>query len=74
MPFLLAVSSATACKPDIQRDVAGLENGPDLHGELGAALVALVRADAGALALHLGNALDAAAFRADGTIRPDARL
>ena len=39
------------------RDVAILKNGPDLHGELFAALVALVKADAGALAAHLADAI-----------------
>ena len=61
-------------KPDVQRDVAGLEDGPDLHGERFAALVALVGPDPGALAAHLADALDAAAVRADRTIGPDASL
>jgi hypothetical protein len=47
-------------------NVAGLEDGPNLHGEGLAALVALVSANPGALAAHLGNALHAAAMRADG--------
>jgi hypothetical protein len=33
---------------------------------------ALIRADASGLALHLGNALNAAAMRAHWTFRPDA--
>lgn len=36
-----------------------VEHSPDLDGELLSALVALVDADAGALALHLGNTFDA---------------
>lgn len=54
----------------MQRDVTGLENGSNLHGELLTALVALVGADPGALAFHLGNSLHAAAMRADRTLRP----
>jgi hypothetical protein len=50
--------------------VAGLENGSDLAGEWLAALVALVSAYASALALHLGNAIEAAAMRANGSVRP----
>ena len=41
-----------------------------IHGEGLAALVALVNADAGALALHLADALDAAAMRANRAVRP----
>ena len=52
--------------------MAILENGPDLDGELFPALIALVDADWGALALHLGNALNTAAMRADRTIGPKA--
>ena len=58
----------------MHRDMAGLEHGPDLHGEGLAALVALVDADPGALALHLADAVHAAAMRADRAVRPDARL
>ena len=42
------------------------EDGPDRHAEGLAALVALVNANARALALHLANALDAAAMRTNG--------
>src|SRR3954463_1036840 len=58
--------------PKVHRNVARLEHGSDLHGKGLAALVALVGADPGALALHLGNALDAAAMRTDGAVRPNA--
>src|SRR5262249_19690945 len=52
------------------RHVARLENCAHLHRERFAALVALVRANAGALAAHLGNALKAAAVRANRAFRP----
>ena len=51
-------------QPQVQSNVAGLENGADLNVELLATDVALVKADAGALALHLGNTLGALAVGA----------
>ena len=51
--------------------MAGLEDGADLHGEGLAALVALVSAYAGALALHLGNASGAIAMWANRAFGPD---
>ena len=72
MPFLDDGQSAIALQPDVQRDVASLEDGAHGHAERLAALVALVEADAGALALHLGDALNAAAMRADRAFRPQA--
>src|SRR5258705_10514720 len=58
-------------QPMAHGDVAGFEDGANLHGEGLAALVALVSANAGALAAHLGNALHAAAMRAYAPIRPE---
>jgi hypothetical protein len=54
--------------------MAGLKDGADLDGKGLAALVALVGANPGAFAFHLGNALYASAMRANGTVRPDARF
>lgn len=59
-------------QPQAQRDMALLEDGADLDVELLPALVALVKADAGRLALHLGYTFLLTAMRADRTIRPDA--
>src|SRR5260221_12271237 len=56
------------------RYVRCFKDGANLHGERFAALVALVSPNAGALAAHLGNALHAAAMRADGAIGPEASL
>jgi hypothetical protein len=50
--------------------MARFENGADGYAEGLAALVALVNADAGALAAHLADAVKAAAVRADRAIRP----
>jgi hypothetical protein len=61
-------------EPQAHRDVAILEDGADLHGELLSALVALVNAVAGALAAHLRNAIEPAAVRADRTVRPHPSL
>jgi hypothetical protein len=59
-------------KPIVHRHMASLENGPDFHAERLAAVVALIDANAGALAAHLGNAIDCAAMRANRTVRPQA--
>lgn len=72
---LLAGRNKEDClQPEPQRDVAGLENGPNLHSERLAALVALVGADPGTLALHRGNAIYAAAMGTNWTLRPNASL
>ena len=57
-------------QPNIHRDVAILEYGPDLHSELLAALVALVEANAGRFTGHLADALETPAMRANGAFRP----
>jgi hypothetical protein len=59
-------------QPKMHGDVAGFEDSPNLHGEGLAALVALVSANTGALAAHLGDTLYAAAMRAHGAVRPNA--
>ena len=58
----------------MERDLAALEQGAHADSERLAALVALVEAHAGRLALHLADALKAAAMRADWTVRPHSRL
>jgi hypothetical protein len=60
--------------PDVHRDVAAIEDSPDLHGEGLAADVALIDACAGALALHFAHALTLATLRAGRAMRPDACL
>src|SRR5215204_3628122 len=54
--------------------MAGLEHGADGHPEGLPAVVALVDADAGALALQLTDAIGAAAMWANRTVRPHPRL
>src|SRR3569623_1828993 len=72
---LLAARDQVHClKPKVHGDVRGFKDGADLHGEGLTALVALVSANAGRLALHLADALHTPAMRADRTVRPDARL
>jgi hypothetical protein len=56
--------------PETHGDVAGFEDGPDLDGELLAALVALVQPDPGGAAGHLADALDPAAMGANRPLRP----
>ena len=52
--------------------MACFENGADLHGEWLAAVVALVNAYPGGLALHLRAVADHAALRAGRAMGPDA--
>ena len=61
-------------KPDMQLDVARLEDGPDLDGERLPAGVALVGAYAGALALELVAFVNNAAMRADTPVGPNPSL
>src|SRR5262249_34295837 len=73
-PLLRRRKQEHRLQPKPHRHVRGLEHGADLHGKGLAALVALVRADAGALAAHLGDAIHAAAMRADWAFRPHTGL
>jgi hypothetical protein len=59
-------------QPKPHRDVTILEYGSDLHGEGLAALIALVDAYTGALALQLADAIGAAAVWANRAVRPHA--
>lgn len=61
-------------QPQTQRKWARFKDGPYLDGKRLTAVVALVGAYAGALAAHLADALKAAAMRANGAVRPYARL
>lgn len=61
-------------EPQVHRDVAILEHRADLHGELFAALVALVEANAGRFTVHLADTLNATAMRANRAVRPYAGL
>jgi hypothetical protein len=58
----------------MQRDVAAFKDCSDFHSEGLAASIALIGADPRALALHLTNAIAAAALGANGAIWPNARL
>ena len=57
-------------KPFVERDMTGLENGPDLHGELPPTMPALVKAYPMARTVELVPPLQAATMRANGTVRP----
>jgi hypothetical protein len=61
-------------QPDVQRHMRTLEDGSLPHGELLAALVALVQPFAGRLAFHFGDALDTATMRASRAVRPNVPL
>jgi hypothetical protein len=61
-------------QPKVQRDMAGLEDRTDFDRKGLAAYVALVGAYAGALALHLADALRAVAVRAYSASGPYAGL
>ena len=70
MPFLPGAKQIHRLQPQVHRDVTILEHGPDFHGELFAALVALVEADTGRFTLHLADAIKPAAMRANRAVRP----
>src|SRR5262245_77229 len=63
-------------QPHPHRDMAVLENGPDLHGGGVAAVPALVETYPGGLALERGDAVepDLSTARAHGTVRPQMSL
>ena len=73
-PLLARADQEDRLQPDMQLDVAGLEDGADLDGERLAARIALVSAYAGALALHLAILAHNATVRANGAFWPDVRL
>lgn len=72
--LLAAAHQEHRLQPEMQRNVAGLENSSDLDGERLPAGVALVGADPGALAGQLAGAVNRPAMRADTTIRPHMSL
>lgn len=72
--FLARGNQVDRLQPQVKLNLAVLEDGPDSHGERLAALVALIDAKAGAIAIQLADALHSAAARARSTIRPYARF
>jgi hypothetical protein len=58
-------------QPQMQRQVAILEDGPDADGEGLATGVALAQARAGSFAVQAADPLPLAAMRADGAARPE---
>lgn len=72
--LLAGVEQVNGLQPQVQRDMAGLENGPDLDREGLAALVALPDAQTGGLALECADlgAVGIAAMGAGRAVRPDA--
>ncbi len=73
-PLLAARDQVHRLQPQMQRNVAALEHSTHANGERLAALVALVEALAGGLAMHLADALHTAAVRAHGAFRPNPRF
>ena len=61
-------------QPDMQLDMAGLENGADLDSERFPTGIALVQPDAGALSLQRAALVKHPATRADTPLGPDMRL
>ena len=68
--LLAAGYQEDSLKPEIHRDMAGFENGANLDGKGLAAVIALVSAYAGTLAVHLADALHAATVGAYWATRP----
>ena len=73
-PLLAGRDKEDRLQPDMQLDVARLEDGPNLDGERLAAGIALVGAYAGALALQLAAAINGPTVRAYATVGPNAGL
>jgi hypothetical protein len=73
-PFLGRAKQIDRLQPQPHWDVTILENGSDLHRELLAAVVALVKSYPGAFAAHLRDAISRAAVRANRTIGPQPSL
>jgi hypothetical protein len=74
--FLAGAHQVHSLQPNAKRRVRVLENGADLHRKGLAALVALAKANARALAVQLADlcCIAVAAVRADRTSRPKKRL
>ena len=72
--FLARHHEEYGLQPDVQLDVAGLEDGADLHGKGLAAGIALVGAYAGAFARQLAATVHNAAMGAYAALRPYAGL
>ena len=73
MPFL-DEQKVHGLQPQVHRDMAILENSANFHGELFAALVALVEANTGRFTLHLADALQTPAMGTNRAFRPYAGL
>lgn len=73
-PLLRRAQQEDRLKPDMQLDVAGLEDGSNLDGEGLAAGIAFIDADTGALAAQRAALADRAAMGANPTVRPNVRL
>lgn len=72
--FLAGAHQVDCLKPDVHCDVAGFKDSANFHSEGLAALIALVRSDAGRLAAHLRYALPLSTLGAGCTMGPDARF
>ena len=74
--FLRRAHQEDRLKPKMHRDVAVLKDGPDLHGELLAALIALAKSRTGRFAREAPNTtlVVIAAVRADRAMGPKLRL
>src|SRR5207302_2665042 len=69
--FFAAAQKVHRLQPDMQRNVALLEDGADLDGKRLAAGVALVSAEPSALAFQRSALVDNAAMRANAPVRPN---
>ena len=68
--FLGRAHEICSLKPIVHRHMASLKHGAYFYAERLTALVALIDADTGAFAAHLGNAIDCAAVRTSRAGRP----
>ncbi len=72
--FLAGAHQMDDLQPKMQRQVAGLENGPHAHGERLLAAVALAEPRPSGLAVQAADAISAAAKCANWAVRPEMRF
>jgi hypothetical protein len=70
-PLLARCDEVNGLEPNVQRDMAGFEYGPDLHSEWRHAGVALPETRASGLAVESLGSVEHAAFRANRPIWPE---
>jgi hypothetical protein len=72
--FLAGAHQVNDLQPQMQRQVAGLKDGPHAHGKGLLAAIALAKARTSGLAIQAAHAIAAAAMHAYRAVRPEMRF